>query len=68
MARTRGASWGYCSLCIPVHRHRDDLAQAFINYERTLRPIVVELQKISLKFIRLLLLETQWESPLSTLS
>lgn len=43
-----------------INKHVENPAQAFANYEKTLRPFVDEFQKINPTFIRLAMPETQW--------
>jgi 2-polyprenyl-6-methoxyphenol hydroxylase-like FAD-dependent oxidoreductase len=57
---TTGSFVGAYVLAGEINRHSDDLAQAFANYEKNLRPLVNELQKVSPAFLRLFMPETQW--------
>lgn len=57
---TTGSFVGAYVLAGEINRHSDDLAQAFANYEKKLRPFVDELQKVSTTFLRLLMPKTQW--------
>ncbi|EED17138.1 monooxygenase, putative [Talaromyces stipitatus ATCC 10500] len=57
---TTGGFVGAYVLAGEINRHRDDLAQAFANYEEKLRPFVNELQKMSPTGVRLFAPETQW--------
>lgn len=57
---TTGSFVGAYVLAGEINRHRDNLHQAFVNYEQTMRPFVNELQKIYPSFLRCLLPDTRW--------
>lgn len=57
---TTGAFVGAYVLAGEITRHRQNLALAFAEYDRTLRPFVDEIQKFSSMLLRLGYPQTQW--------
>ena len=57
---TTGALVGAYVLAGEISRHGGDLGRAFAGYERTMRPFVREMQKLSMPLVRLAIPDSQW--------
>ncbi|KIX04836.1 uncharacterized protein Z518_05707 [Rhinocladiella mackenziei CBS 650.93] len=57
---TTGSFVGAYVLAAEINRNPENLAQAFANYEKTLRPFVNEIQKVNTSFLRFTMPDTKW--------
>jgi 2-polyprenyl-6-methoxyphenol hydroxylase-like FAD-dependent oxidoreductase len=57
---TSSALVGAYVLAGEINRHPDDLTQAFVDYDKVLRPYVNECQKVHTSLIKLAMPETWW--------